>query len=83
MMVNDTYQAASGQLVLTLETRAGKVLSEAKMPYAVPELGDRTFQVPLLIPNQPGDCILKAAAIPDGNAPDGPTLSRRWVKLGR
>ncbi|MGO8928171.1 MAG: glycoside hydrolase family 2 protein [Limisphaerales bacterium] len=83
MMVNDTYQAASGQLVLTLETRAGKVLSKAKLPYAVPELGDRTFQVPLLIPNQPGDCILKAAAIPDGNAPDGPTLSRRWVKLGR
>ena len=83
MMVNDTYQPASGQLVLTLETRAGKVLSEAKMPYAVPELGDRTFQVPLLIPNQSGDCILKAAAIPDGNAPDGPTLSRRWVKLGR
>jgi hypothetical protein len=83
MMVNDTYQAANGQLVLTLETRDGMVLSKAKLPYAVPELGDRTFQVPLLIPNQPGDCILKAAAIPDGKAPDGPTLSRRWVKLGQ
>jgi hypothetical protein len=81
MMVNDTYQPASGQLVLTLETRAGKVLSKAKLPYAVPELGDRTFQVPLGIPNQSGDCILKAAAVPDGKAPDGPTLSRRWVKL--
>jgi hypothetical protein len=83
MMVNDTYQAANGQLVLTLETRDGIVLSKAKLPYAVPELGDRTFQVPLLIPNQLGDCILKAAAIPDGKAPDGPTLSRRWVEVGR
>jgi len=82
-MVNDTYQAASGQLVLTLETRDGMVLSRAKLPYAVPELGDLTFQVPLLIPNHAGDCILKAAAIPDGKAPVGPTLSRRWVKLGR
>jgi len=83
MMVNDTYQPASGRLVLTLESRAGTVLSKAKLPYTVPELGDQTFQVPLLIPNQSGDCILKAAAIPDGKASDGATLSRRWVKLGR
>ena len=54
MMVNDTYQAASGRLFLTLETRAGKVLSKTTIPYAVPELGDRTFQVPLLIPQTDG-----------------------------
>jgi len=81
MMVNDTCQAASGKLVLTLETRHGTVLSKAEQPFAVPELGDRTFQVPLLIPKHPGDCILKAAAIPDAKTPDGPTLSRRWIKL--
>ena len=83
MMVNDQPQPATGQLTLTLETKAGKVLSRAQVPYALPELGDRTYQVPLLLPRRPGDCILKAAAVPDARKPDGPTLSRRWVRLGQ
>ncbi len=82
-MVNDRPQPATGQLVLTLETKSGQVLSRSLVPYALAGLGDQKYQVPLMIPNSSGDCVLKATAVPDVKTPEGPTLSRRWVKLGR
>ena len=82
MMVNDESHPVRGQLVLTLETKSGKVLARAEQPFAMAELGAQTCQISLAIPQATGDCILKAAAKPQGQSRTAPTLSRRWVKLG-
>jgi beta-galactosidase len=82
MMVNDEPRTATGRLVLSLETKSGKTLAQSETPYAIGELGDQKYQMKLLVPNQKGDCILKATARPDGKGRSECTVSRRWVTLG-
>jgi beta-galactosidase len=81
MMVNDRLEAASGQLALTLETKQGRVLTRAQVPFSMAGLGDQQLKVTLPVVGQPGDCVLSAVARTDQKNPDGPTVSRRWVKI--
>ena len=81
MMVNDEAKSSTGRLILSVETKSGKVLSRAQVPYALGELGDQKYQIALPIPDFKGDVILKATAQADQKGRMAPTVCRRWVKL--
>jgi beta-galactosidase len=79
MMVNDTYEASRGKMVLTLEREGGEPLVREEQPFAVPGLGQQTYAFELHIPQANGAFLLKASAIADGQ-PE-PTISRRKVTV--
>ncbi|HTQ55578.1 MAG TPA: glycoside hydrolase family 2 TIM barrel-domain containing protein [Bryobacteraceae bacterium] len=79
MMVNDAYQAAAGKLVVTLERPEGEQLARRELAFAVPALGQQTYPVELPVPQTSGPCILKAAALAEGQTE--PTVSRRKVSV--
>lgn len=80
-MINDYAKPIEGQMVLSLETEAGRELARTVTPFQLTALGDATLQVPLSIPAGAGKCILKATARPEGARKISPTLCRRWVTL--
>jgi beta-galactosidase len=82
MVVNDYNEPVSGRLVLTLETRAGKVLARTEKPLAVNGLGAADLNLVLPIPAAAqADCILKATAAAERRGGLKPTVSRRWVSV--
>ncbi|MGA3266597.1 MAG: glycoside hydrolase family 2 TIM barrel-domain containing protein [Verrucomicrobiota bacterium] len=79
-MINDYDQPMAGRLVLTLETKQGKMLATAEQPFDLEALGARDISVTLSVPDQPqANLILKATAMPDRKTGVGPTMSRRWL----
>lgn len=83
MMVNDGYDAKTGTLRLALSDGKGKELTRAEQRFELKPLGDARYTLTLTIPDASGKCTLTATASPRGRNPDGPTLSRRWVRLER
>ena len=81
MMVNDYDRVARGKLVVSLETETGKQLAQAETAFSMEAAGQGTYELSLTIPKEPGKCLLKAAAYPEGGLADGPTLSRRKVAI--
>jgi hypothetical protein len=79
MMVNDEDRALTGDLTLTLETKAGKVLARTQQPFALAALGHHTTSLKLAVPQVKGDCVLKATARAKGAAAREATICRRWV----
>lgn len=77
MMVNDEPREARGRLSLTLD-RDGQARASAQVPFELPPHGAHTYEVVLEAPTEPGDYIMKAAALPEGA---GPTLGRRKVRI--
>lgn len=80
MMVNDEARPLRGRLTLALKTRSGELLAHTERPFAIEELGAKTYHIPLTIPARPGDCILSAMAQPEEKGSQ-PTVSRRWTSL--
>ncbi len=81
-MVNDYNKPMAGQLLLTLETRKGRVLAKAERSFALDALGAGDFPITLAIPDEPHTgLILKATAQPQRETGIAPTLSRRWVSV--
>jgi hypothetical protein len=80
MMVNDTEQAVTGKLTLTLEpSKGGEAVARAESGFDIPALGQGSYSIDLPIPPLQGDFQLRAVA--NAGSSDGPTLSRRNVKL--
>lgn len=76
-LINDYGEPLSSRLVLTLETKRGKVLAKADQPFAMEALGAMDCRLNLEIPSTPQkDLVLKATAAPQGKEK---TVSRRWV----
>jgi hypothetical protein len=81
-MINDYDQPLAGKLVLTLETKDGKILAKAERPFEMAPLGAVDFPIGLFVPGNPqDDLILKATAVPDPKTGVGPTMSRRWLSV--
>jgi beta-galactosidase len=80
MLVNDTPQATSGKLSLTLEpSTGGKAAAQAETGFDIPALGQANYDIELAVPQLQGEFLLKAAANPGSG--ESPTLSRRKVTL--
>jgi hypothetical protein len=80
MMVNDTQQATSGKLVLSLEPSAGgEAVAHAETPFEIPALGQAHYDIELAVPQIHGEFVLRAVA--DSGHSVSPTLSRRKVTL--
>jgi beta-galactosidase len=80
MMVNDTEQAMTGKLTLTLErSGGGQAEAHAETGFDVPALGQAQYDIELTVPQVHGDFVLNASANP-GHAVS-PTISRRNVTL--
>ncbi|MCX8038774.1 MAG: hypothetical protein N3D11_17325 [Candidatus Sumerlaeia bacterium] len=62
LMVNDEYEAVSGELILALETTDGKTITEARRPFVVGALGGQTYCLMLRIPSYTGPALVKATA---------------------
>lgn len=77
-MVNDHDKPLAGKLVLTLETRTGKVLAKSERTFAMDALGAGDFPITLPVPGKPRDnLVLKATAVPAPKTGVGPAMSRR------
>ena len=81
MLVDDESKRSKGKLTLTLETKSGKVLAHAQQPFSLAELGAATQKLSLRIPQNAGDCVLKAVARADGQSAKEATVSRRRVVI--
>lgn len=80
-LLNDEPRPLRGQLTLTLETKAGKVLARSQQAFNLPESGAQTCQLRLDIPRAEGEAVLKAAAHCQDKPAKAPTISRRWVTV--
>jgi hypothetical protein len=83
MMVNDEATPTSGTLVLSLTTATGKELARAEQGFDLKGLGDASYDVPLIVPDTLGKCLLKVTATSDKKTATRPTVSRRWTAIGR
>ena len=81
MMINDEYRETKGSLTLSLEGENGKEALRRELAFAIPALGQQTYRFDLVIPDAPGDYLLKAAAYRAGREDRDPTLSRRKVSI--
>ncbi len=82
ILINDRHQAVRGRLVLTLESVEGKVLVRAERPFALGPVGQQRLELALTAPARTsGKCLLRATAVPAGDWPEAPTVSRRWVDI--
>jgi hypothetical protein len=80
VLTNDTDEALSGKLALTLEPCAGSAKSEkAKAAFEVPALGQAKYEIELSIPKEGGEFELKASAYCGQSW--CPTISRRRVTV--
>jgi hypothetical protein len=74
----------AGELILTLETRKGKVLAKAEQPFDLVALGAGDLPITPSVPDElRANLILKAAALPDHKTGIGPTISGRWLSVTR
>jgi hypothetical protein len=81
MLVNDQAKPLSGNLTLSLETKAGKRLARTQQAFTIAELGQQEYRMSLPIPRTAGDCVLKVVAQPKNENARGSTVCRRWVSL--
>jgi hypothetical protein len=81
IMINDEYTEAKGNLALSLEGTDAKEALRREWAFAIPALGQQTYKFDLVIPDAPGDYLLKAAAHRTGKEDRDPTLSRRKVSI--
>jgi beta-galactosidase len=81
MMVNDHPRPLRGRLTLALETKSGKRLAVTEQAFALAELGAQSYRISLPVPQQTGDCVLKATARAAGDDAASATVSRRWVSV--
>jgi beta-galactosidase len=79
MMINDEYGGAEGKLSLTLEAENGTPMVQRETDFAVPGLGQQTYNVDLHIPGAPGKYVLKAVARAQGTGDT--TTGRRRVSI--
>jgi hypothetical protein len=77
MMVNDEDRPAQGRLSLTFE-REGRSRAGAQVEFNLPAYGAHTYELAVEAPREPGEYILKAAALREGLAA---TVSRRRVRV--
>ncbi len=82
MLVNDTQQTARGRLELTWQPQgSGPAAPPARrQSFAVPALGQASYDVPLAAPSASGRYVLTAKAVWDGK-PWSPTVARRKVTV--
>lgn len=81
MLVNDKAEPQTGEMTLSLELKSGKVLAKSRQPFALAANGAETLKLPLAIPPDYGDCVLKAVARPKGERAKGATVCRRWLTV--
>ena len=81
MMVNDHPYAVSGTLRLAFVAEDGTEAGGAGVPFELPALGAHTFGITLEAPKTPGRYVLRAKAQSKDAGADGPTLSRRKVRV--
>ncbi len=81
LLVNDSQATVRGRLELGWQTADGKAAGpSASQPFAIPALGQMTYDLTLAAPATAGRCVLTATAHADGQ-PWSPTLSRRHVSV--
>lgn len=81
VLTNDTDEALSGKLTLTLEPRnGGGKPSQAETAFVVPALGQQKYDLELAVPATEGASELKASA--SCGKSWCPTVSRRRVTVG-
>ncbi len=80
-LLNDEPRPLHGQLTLTLETKAGKVLARSQQGFNLPESGAQTCQLRLDLPRAAGEAVLKAIAHSQDKPASDATISRRWVTV--
>ena len=80
MMVNDLYEAETGELRLTVETEDGREVARAAGPFAIAPLGALSRDLELTAPSAPGRYLLKATAVTETGSR---TVSRRKVTIER
>jgi hypothetical protein len=80
MLTNDTNEALTGKLTLTLESRTNRgKLAHAETSFVVPALGQHKYELDLAIPTTQGASELKASATCDRSW--CPVVSRRRVTV--
>lgn len=82
MMINDKAESQIGEVALSLETKSGKVLARTKQPFDLAASGTQTLKLTLDVPDQGGECVLKAVARAKSQNEKEATLSRRWLSVG-
>jgi beta-galactosidase len=80
MVVNDLYEAESGELRLTLEDEGGREVARAARPFDLAPLGTLTRDIELDVPAEAGRYLLEATAVA---ASGSRTVSRRKVVIPR
>lgn len=83
MTVNDHPEAVSGTLSLAFTAEDGREVARAEQPYAIPALGQQTYQFELKAPDAEGKYVLVATAQPAAGPAKEPTLSRRKITVTR
>ncbi|MCC7497742.1 MAG: hypothetical protein IT160_09205 [Bryobacterales bacterium] len=81
MMVNDEPRPVEGTLSLVIEDENGAVASRKSMKFSLASLGQQTYYFDFQAPRQTGQFLLKAVAETPDKHYDGPTMSRRKVKV--
>ena len=80
-VVNDHGQTVAGKLALTFENAAGQAAARGETEFEVPAGGQQSYEIDLEAPAQPGEYLLKAAALPSSGPAKTPTASRRRVRV--
>jgi hypothetical protein len=81
LLVNDTDQAATGKLELVWLNEAGdRAAASSQQEYAIPALGQASYEVTLATPANAGPYVLAAKAYWD-RQPRSPTVARRKVTV--
>ena len=81
MIANDEYETARGQLVLAFSTTGSDTaVSQAKLDYEIPPLGQMTYVFKLESPSTPDAYVLSATATWPSR-PWSPVVSRRNVTV--
>lgn len=83
MTVNDHREAVSGTLSLAFAAEDGREVVRTEQPFAIPGLGQQTYQFELKTPDSQGRYILIATAQPAAGPAKEPTLSRRKINVTR
>lgn len=81
MVINDNYDEAKGTLALGFGSEDGTVAGRRERSFALPGLGQQTYEFDLEVPSVPGKYLLKAELATGANAGKKPTLSRRKLSV--
>lgn len=81
MMVNDGYEAVSGDLVVSFERTGARAGKAVQTRFQLPGLGQQTYAVPVEFPDAPGDYRLKVEARPESSGVPDATVSIRKFRV--